>query len=400
MSFIATRLQAVKPSTTLAVTAKAKELESQGVNIISLAAGEPDFDTPENIKKAAIQGIKNGATKYTVVSGTAELKKAICNKFKRDNQLDYDQSEIIVGTGGKQVIYNLFMATINEGDEVIIPAPYWVSYPDMVLLAGGTPVTVMSDMSTGFRPKTSEIEAAITAKTKWFILNSPSNPSGATYTEEELKELAALFRKYPNVHIMCDDIYEHIIFDGFQFKTLATIAPDLKERIFIINGVSKAYSMTGWRIGYGAGNKDIIKAMTVIQSQSTSNPSSISQVAAVEALNGTQDFIKPNAENFCKKRNLVMSLIDEIDGLECYKSEGAFYLFPKCSKLFGKKTPNGNTIKNSSDLATYLLESANVAIVPGIGFGLEGYFRISYATSEELLKESCNRIAKAISQLY
>ena len=400
MSFIANRLQAVKPSATLAVTAKAKELESQGVNIISLAAGEPDFDTPENIKKAAIEGIKNGATKYTAVSGTAELKKAICNKFKRDNQLDYDQSEIIVGTGGKQVIYNLFMATINEGDEVIIPAPYWVSYPDMVLLAGGTPITVMSDMSTVFRPKPSDIETAITAKTKWFILNSPSNPSGATYTEEELKALAEVFRKHPNVHIMCDDIYEHIIFDGFQFKTLATIAPDLKERIFIVNGVSKAYSMTGWRIGYGAGNKDIIKAMTVIQSQSTSNPSSISQVAAVEALSGTQEFIKPNAENFCKKRNLVMSLLDEIDGLECYKSEGAFYLFPKCSELFGRKTPNGNIIENSSDLAIYLLESANVAIVPGIGFGLEGYFRISYATSEELLIESCNRIAKAISQLY
>lgn len=400
MSFIATRLQAVKPSATLAVTAKAKELESQGINIISLAAGEPDFDTPENIKKAAIEGIKNGETKYTAVSGTIELKKAICNKFKRDNQLDYDQNEVIVGTGGKQVIYNLFMATINEGDEVIIPSPYWVSYPDMVLLAGGTPVTVISDMSTGFRPKPSDIEAVITAKTKWFILNSPSNPSGATYTEEELKALAKLFRKYPHVHIMCDDIYEHITFDGFQFKTLATIAPDLKERIFIVNGVSKAYSMTGWRIGYGAGNKDIIKAMTVIQSQSTSNPSSISQVAAVEALNGTQDFIKPNAENFCAKRNLVMSLLSEIDGLECYKSEGAFYLFPKCSKLFGKKTPNGNIIENSSDLATYLLESANVAIVPGIGFGLEGYFRISYATSEELLTESCNRIAKAISQLY
>ncbi len=390
MSFIATRLQAVKPSATLAVTAKAKELESQGINIISLAAGEPDFDTPENIKKAAIEGIKNGETKYTAVSGTIELKKAICNKFKRDNQLDYDQNEVIVGTGGKQVIYNLFMATINEGDEVIIPSPYWVSYPDMVLLAGGTPVTVISDMSTGFRPKPSDIEAVITAKTKWFILNSPSNPSGATYTEEELKALAELFRKYPHVHIMCDDIYEHITFDGFQFKTLATIAPDLKERIFIVNGVSKAYSVTGWRIGYGAGNKDIIKAMTVIQSQSTSNPSSISQVAAVEALNGTQDFIKPNAENFCAKRNLVMSLLSEIDGLECYKSEGAFYLFPKCLKLFGKKTPNGNIIENSSDLATYLLESANVAIVPGIGFGLEGYFRISYATSEELLTESCN----------
>lgn len=399
MSLIATRLQAVKPSPTLAVTAKAKELAAQGINIISLAAGEPDFDTPENIKEAAIEGITNGATKYTVVSGTMELKRAICDKFKRDNQLDYDQSEVIVGTGGKQVIYNLFMATINEGDEVIIPAPYWVSYPDMVLLAGGNPVTVMSDMSTGFRPKPSDIEAAITDKTKWFILNSPSNPSGAAYTQAELQSLAEVFRKYPHVHIMCDDIYEHITFDGFEFKTLATIAPDLKERIFIINGVSKAYSMTGWRIGYGAGNKDIIKAMTVIQSQSTSNPSSVSQVAAVEALNGTQDFIKSNAENFCAKRDLVLSLLGGIDELECYKSEGAFYLFPKCSKLFGKKTPNGDTIKNSSELATYLLESANVAVVPGIGFGLEGYFRISYATSEKLLTESCNRITEAISQL-
>ena len=399
MSLIATRLQAVKPSPTLAVTAKAKELSAQGINIISLAAGEPDFDTPENIKEAAIEGITNGATKYTIVSGTMELKRAICDKFKRDNQLDYDQSEVIVGTGGKQVIYNLFMATINEGDEVIIPAPYWVSYPDMVLLAGGNPVTVMSDMSTGFRPKPSDIETAITDKTKWFILNSPSNPSGAAYTEAELQALAEIFRKYPHVHIMCDDIYEHITFDGFEFKTLATVAPDLKDRIFIINGVSKAYSMTGWRIGYGAGNKDIIKAMTVIQSQSTSNPSSVSQVAAVEALNGTQDFINSNAENFCAKRDLVLSLLGEVDELECYKSEGAFYLFPECSKIFGKKTPNGDIIENSSDLATYLLESANVAVVPGIGFGLEGYFRISYATSEKLLTESCNRIAEAISQL-
>ncbi len=399
MSIIATRLQAVKPSPTLAVTAKAKELASQGINIISLAAGEPDFDTPINIKEAAIEGIKNGATKYTVVSGTAELKKAISDKFKRDNQLNYDQSEIIVGTGGKQVIYNLFMATINEGDEVIIPAPYWVSYPDMVLLAGGTPVTVMSDMQTGFRAHPSDIEVAITNKTKWFILNSPSNPSGATYTKEELEALAEVFRKHPHVNIMCDDIYEHITFDGFEFKTLATIAPDLKDRIFIINGVSKAYSMTGWRIGYGVGNKDIIKAMTMIQSQSTSNPSSISQIAALEALNGTQDFIATNAKNFGLKRDLVLSLLGEIKELECYKSEGAFYLFPECSKLFDKKTPSGAVIQNSSDLATYFLETANVAVVPGVAFGLEGYFRISYATSEELLTESCSRIANAISQL-
>ena len=399
MSIIATRLQVVKPSPTLAVTSKARELSAQGVNIISLAAGEPDFDTPENIKGAAIEGITNGATKYTPVSGTMKLKRAICDKFKRENQLDYDQSEVIVGNGGKQVIYNLFMATIDAGDEVIIPVPYWVSYPDMVLLAGGIPVTVLSDMSTGFRPKPSDIEAAITDRTKWFILNSPNNPSGAAYTEAELQALAEVFRKYLHVNIMCDDIYEHITFDGFEFKTLATIAPDLKDRVFIVNGVSKAYSMTGWRIGYGAGNKDIIKAMTVIQSQSTSNPSSVSQVAAVEALNGTQDFINSNAENFCTKRNLVLSLLGDAEDLECYRSEGSFYLFPKCSKLFGKKTPNGGAIKNSSDLATYLLESANVAVVPGIGFGLEGYLRISYATSERLLTKSCNRITEAISKL-
>jgi aspartate aminotransferase len=399
MSLIASRLNAVKPSPTLAINAKAKELKSQGINIISLAAGEPDFDTPDNIKNAAISGIKNGSTKYTVVSGTIELKKAICAKFKRDNHIDYDPTEVIVGTGGKQVIYNLFMATLNEGDEVITPAPYWVSYPDMVLLAGGTPVTIMSDMKTGFKVTPADVEAAITDKTKWFILNSPSNPSGATYTESELESLAEIFRKHPHVNVMCDDIYEHITFDGFKFKTLVTVAPDLKDRIFIINGVSKAYSMTGWRIGYGAGRKDIIKAMTMIQSQSTSNPSSISQIAAVEALDGPQDFIATNADNFCAKRDLVLAELGKIKELECYKSEGAFYLFPKCSKLFGKKTPAGEKIENSADLATYLLEKANVAIVPGIAFGLEGYFRLSYATSKELLTDACNRIADAISQL-
>lgn len=399
MSLIARRLQAVKPSPTLAVTAKAKELKAQGINIISLAAGEPDFDTPENIKEAAINGIRNGATKYTIVSGTPELKQAICNKFARDNNTNYDPSEIIVGTGGKQVIYNLFMATIDEGDEVIIPAPYWVSYPDMVLLAGGKPITVMSDISSGFRASPADIEAAITEKTKWFILNSPSNPTGATYSEEELKKIADMLRKHPHVNIMCDDIYEHITFDGFKFATLVTVAPDLKDRIFIVNGVSKAYSMTGWRIGYGAGHKDIIKAMTVIQSQSTSNPSSVSQVAALEALNGTQNFIASNADNFCAKRDLVLSMLSQIADLECYKSEGAFYLFPKCTALFGKKTPKGDIIENSSDLATYLLEEANVAVVPGIGFGLEGYFRISYATSQELLKQACSQMAEAIAKL-
>ena len=399
MSLIAKRLQAVKPSPTLAVTAKAKELVSRGVNIISLAAGEPDFDTPDNIKNAAITGIKNGATKYTDVSGSKELRQAVCNKFKRENNLDYALDEVIVSTGGKQVIYNLFMATINEGDEVIIPAPYWVSYPDMVLLAGGTPISVSSDMQSGFRAKPEDIEAAITKKSKWIILNSPSNPSGATYTENELKDFAEVIRKHPQLNVMCDDIYEHITFDGFKFKTLATIAPDLKDRIFIVNGVSKAYSMTGWRIGYGAGTKEIIKAMSMVQSQSTSNPSSVSQIAALEALDGVQEYIITNAINFQKKRDLVLSLINNIPGLDCYKSEGAFYLFPKCVDLFGKKTPTGSVINSSNDLASYFLENANVAIVPGIAFGLEGYFRISYATSEKLLTEACQKLAKSVVQL-
>jgi len=399
MSLIAKRLQTVKPSPTLAVTAKAKELRDQGINIISLAAGEPDFDTPDNIKEAAIEGIRNGATRYTNVSGTNELREAVCNKFRRENNLDYDISEVVVGAGGKQIIYNLFMATINEGDEVIIPAPYWVSYPDMVMLAGGKPVTVSSDMKNGFRMHLGDLENAITDKSKWLILNSPSNPSGATYTEDELKSLADIIRKHPNLNVMCDDMYEHITFDGFKFKTLATTAPDLKDRIFIVSGVSKAYAMTGWRIGYGAGNKEIVKAMTVIQSQSTSNPSSVSQVAALEALTGSQDHLKTNASIFQEKRDLVLSMINKIEGLDCYKSEGAFYLFPNCKNLFGKKTPNGTTINSSNALATYLLEEAHVAIVAGIAFGLEGYFRISYATSKEILEDACSRISNAISRL-
>jgi len=399
MSLIAKRLQTVKPSPTLAVTAKAKELKDKGVNIISLAAGEPDFDTPENIKLAAIAAIKNGLTKYTNASGTPALKKAICEKFKNENDLAYQADEVIVGTGGKQVIYNLFMATIDEGDEVIIPAPYWVSYPDMVMLAGGKPVFVSSNIDSGFRAKPEDIGKAVTVKTKWLILNSPSNPSGATYTENELKELAEMAREHPNLHIMCDDMYEHITFDGLKFNTLASVAPDLKDRIFIVNGVSKAYSMTGWRIGYGAGHKDIVKAMSIIQSQSTSNPSSISQAAALEALSGTQNYISTNAANFQKKRDLVLSKLNTIDGLECYKSEGAFYLFPKCSNFFGKKTTTGVTINSSNDMATYLLEEAHVAVVPGVAFGLEGYFRVSYATSEALLNDACSRIAKALAEL-
>ncbi len=399
MSPVAKRLSLVKPSPTLAVSAKAAELKRKGVDIISLGAGEPDFDTPENIKLAAIAGIKQGATKYTNVDGMPELKQAICEKFRRENGLDYLPEQVIVGVGGKQVIYNLFMATLDEGDEVIIPAPYWVSYPDIVLLAQGKPVIIEAHIETGFKISSESLERAINNKTKWFILNSPSNPSGAAYSKEDLLLLADVLRKHPHVHIMSDDIYEHITFDGFKFYTLATVAPDLKDRIFIVNGVSKAYSMTGWRIGYGAGNKDIIKAMTLIQSQSTSNPASISQVAAIEALNGIQSYIPENALGFQQKRDLVLSLLSGIKTLEFYKSEGAFYLFPRCTRLFGKKTPSGLILKNDTDLATYLLEHANVAVVPGVAFGLQGYFRISYATSKDLLTKACNRIEEAITQL-
>lgn len=399
MSLIASRLKSIKPSPTLAVSAKASELARQGVDIISLSVGEPDFDTPEHIKLAAIEGIKKGVTKYTNVDGMPELKKAICAKFKRENNLDYLPEEVMASVGGKQVIYNLFMATLNPGDEVIIPAPYWVSYPDMVLLAEGVPVTIEAHMETGFKITGEMLEGVITAKTKWFILNSPSNPSGAAYTKDELLSLAQVLKKHPHVNIMCDDIYEHITFDGFKFYTLATVAPELKERIFIVNGVSKAYSMTGWRIGYGAGRKEIIKAMTVLQSQSTSNPCSISQIAAIEALNGTQDFIPKNALGFRKKRDLVLDLVSKIKGLECYKSEGAFYLFPRCSQLFGMKTPSGQILENDNDVATYFLEKANVAVVPGVAFGSAGYFRISYATSEELLTKACQRMKEAVEGL-
>lgn len=399
MSLIATRLGFIKPSPTLAVSAKAAELKRSGVDVISLGAGEPDFDTPENIKLAAIAAIKAGATKYTNVDGMPELKKAVCKKFKRENGLEYLPEQIIIGTGGKQVIYNLFMATLNKGDEVIIPAPYWVSYPDIVLLAEGKPVIIEAHLETGFKIMPESLDAAITDKTKWFVLNSPSNPSGAAYSKQDLLLLANILRKYPHVQIMSDDIYEHITFDRFKFYNLVAVAPDLKERIFIVNGVSKAYSMTGWRIGYGAGNKDIIKAMALIQSQSTSNPSSISQMAAIEALIGIQNYIPKNVLSFEKKRDLVFSLLSRIKNLECYKPEGAFYLFIRCMKLFGKKTPSGKLLKNDNDVATYLLENGNVAVVPGIAFGLEGYFRISYATSEELLVKACQRIEMCINQL-
>ncbi|WP_342225596.1 pyridoxal phosphate-dependent aminotransferase [Rickettsia endosymbiont of Urophora cardui] len=399
MSIISTRLNAIKPSPTLAVVRKTLELKRAGIDIIALGAGEPDFDTPDNIKEAAIKAIKDGFTKYTNVEGIPALKEAIQAKFKRENNIDYDLEEIIVSTGGKQVIYNLFMASLNKGDEVIIPAPYWVSYPDMVLLAEGVPVFANCGIESNFKLSGEALEQLITPKTKWLIINSPSNPTGASYSHSELENIAEILGKYPYVNVMSDDIYEHITFDGFKFYTLAEIAPDLKDRIFTVNGVSKAYSMTGWRIGYGAGSKALIKAMTIIQSQSTSNPCSISQVAAVEALNGVQGYIAQNALNFEKKHDLALSILQRVKYFECYKPEGAFYLFIKCDKIFGAKTKSGKVINNSNDFGEYLLEEAKVAVVPGIAFGLEGYFRISYATSMEELEEACLRMERACNSI-
>lgn len=400
MALISHRLNLVKPSPTLAVNQKADELKRLGLDIISMGAGEPDFDTPENIKKAAIEAIKNGQTKYTNVNGTPELKKAIIRKLKGENLVEYKENEIIVSSGGKQVIYNLFMASLNDGDEVIIPAPYWVSYPDIVILAGGKPIILSCPMSDNFKLTPKKLRSVITEKSKWLILNSPNNPSGAAYTKAELIEIVNIVKEFPNLYIMTDDIYEHITFDDFKFYSFASLAAEIIDRVFIVNGVSKTYSMTGWRIGYGAGNKDLIKAMTVIQSQSTSNPSSISQAAAVEALNGTQDFIEKNRKDFEEKRNLALSILNSSDGIECYKPQGAFYLLPSCVKLIGKKTPGGEIIRNDSDLAHYLLDSGNVAVVPGSAFGLENYFRISYAMSAKNLEEGCKRIKAACQKLH
>lgn len=399
MSLISKRLELVKPSPTLSIVNKTIELQKLGKDIISLGAGEPDFDTPDNIKEAAIKAIRDGITKYTNVSGIIELKQAVQAKFKNENQLDYSLDDIIISSGGKQVIYNLFMASLDKEDEVIIPSPYWVSYPDIVMLAGGTPVFINCDMANNFKLNPEGLERIITSKTKWLIINSPSNPTGAAYTRKELEDIAALLRNYPHINIMSDDIYEHIIFDNFQYYTFAQIAPDLHERIFTVNGVSKSYSMTGWRIGYGAGFKPLVKAMTIIQSQSTSNPSSISQMASIEALTGRQDFIKINTNNFEKKRDLALSILNNVPALSCYRPDGAFYLFPQCKGLFGLKTPNGKVIKNSHDLAQYLLEDSGVAVVPGVAFGLEGYFRISYSTSIDNLQEGCLRIERACTQL-
>jgi len=398
MSIISDSLKRIKPSPTIAVTQKAKELKAAGKDVIGLGAGEPDFDTPDNIKKAAIEAIQNGDTKYTTVDGTKALKEAIVKKFKRENNLNYTSDQITVGAGGKHVIYNLMMATLNKGDEVIIPAPYWVSYPDIVLLAGANPIVIECSEEQGFKLSAKDLEAKITNNTKWLILNSPSNPTGACYTELEIKNLSQVLKRNPHVNILSDDIYEHVTYDNFKFFTIAQI-PEIKNKVVTMNGVSKSYAMTGWRIGYAAGDKEIIKAIAKIQSQSTTNPSSISQAAAVEALNGKQDFIPIRAKAFQERRDFVVNSLNAIDGISCLRPDGAFYVFPNCKKLIGKKDKEGKKIQNDTDFVQSLLENFGVAVVQGSAFGLEGFFRISYATSMENLEKAMNKIKKFCESL-
>ncbi|MDF1669863.1 MAG: pyridoxal phosphate-dependent aminotransferase [Roseovarius sp.] len=394
MTFLSATLSRVKPSPTIAVSTKAAEMKAAGQDVIGLGAGEPDFDTPANIARAGIQAIQEGKTRYTAPDGIIELKQAICDKLKRDNNLEYTTDQVSVGTGGKQILYNALMATMNEGDEVVIPAPYWVSYPDMVLLAGGTPVIAEASLQTGFKLTADQLEAAITPKTKWLIFNSPSNPTGAGYTWDELKELTDVLMRHPHVWVMSDDMYEHLAYDDFKFCTPAEVEPRLYERTLTCNGVSKAYAMTGWRIGYAAGPVELIKAMRKIQSQSTSNPCSISQWAAVEALNGSQDFIPVHNEIFVRRRNLVVEMLNAAEGIQCPTPNGAFYVYPSIAGLIGKTTPAGTVIKNDEVFATALLEETGVAVVFGAAFGLSPNFRVSYATSDENLKEACTRIQK------
>ncbi len=387
-------LARVKPSATLAVTARARELKREGRDVIGLGAGEPDFDTPDNIKEAAIAAIRRGETKYTDVDGLPELKAAVAAKFARENGLTYAVNQIHVAPGGKTVIYNALLATLSPGDEVIVPAPYWVSYPDMVLLAGGEPVTVVGHEADGFKLKPAALEAAITPRTKWLILNSPSNPTGAAYTGAELEALAAVLRRHPQVWILTDDMYEHLIYGDFDYKTIAQVAPDLYDRTLTVNGVSKAYAMTGWRIGYGGGPKPLIDLMRKVAGQTTSNPSSVSQWAAVEALNGPQDFIGERAKHFEARRDLVVSMLNQATGIRCATPEGAFYVYPSIEGLIGKATEGGVTIDSDDTFATELLDAEGVAVVQGSAFGLSPYFRISYATSESVLEEACGRIQR------
>ncbi|MGH1330847.1 MAG: pyridoxal phosphate-dependent aminotransferase [Paracoccaceae bacterium] len=392
MPFLSDTLARVKPSPTIAVTNKARELKAAGRDVIGLGAGEPDFDTPEHIKAAGIAAIERGETKYTAVDGTPELKAAICAKFARDNGLTYTPSQITVSSGGKQVLYNALVATLNPGDEVIIPAPYWVSYPDMVLLAGGTPVAIEGGIETGFRITPEQLEAAITPKTKWVIFNSPSNPTGAGYTRDQLKALTDVLLRHPHVWIMSDDMYEFLVFDGFEFTSPAQIEPRLYERTLTCNGVSKAYAMTGWRIGYAGGPEPLIAAMRKVQSQSTSNPCSISQAAAVEALNGPHDFIAQNNETFKRRRNMVVEMLNAAEGILCPMPDGAFYVYPSIAGCIGKTSPAGTLIKDDETFANALLEESGVAVVFGAAFGLSPNFRVSYATSDAALKEACTRI--------
>jgi aspartate aminotransferase len=399
MSFLSAALDRVKPSATIAVTDKARELKAAGRNVIGLGSGEPDFDTPANIKLAAIHAIEAGKTKYTAVDGIPELKQAIIAKFQRENGLTYTPKQIIVGTGGKQVLYNALVATLNPGDEVIIPAPYWVSYPEMVALAGGESVPVVCTAEFGFKLQPSALEAAITPKTKWIILNSPSNPTGAAYSRAELKALTDVLVKHPQVWVMTDDMYEHLVYDDFAFTTPAQIEPKLFDRTLTVNGVSKAYCMTGWRIGYGGGPAHLISAMTTIQSQSTSNPSSIAQWAAVEALNGPQEFIPLHNKTFKERRDLVVAMLNQAKGIDCPRPEGAFYVYPSCAGTIGKTAPSGNVINNDQDFVTELLETEGVAVVQGSAFGLGPAFRISYATKTSDLEEACKRIQRFCGNL-
>ncbi len=399
MSILARRITNIKPSATLSVTHKAQELKAEGNSIISLSAGEPDFDTPKNIQNFAINAIHAGYNKYTAVDGISDLKTAVAKKFKRDNNLDYENNEIIIGSGAKHILFNTIMSTVNPGDEVIIPAPYWPSYPAMVTLAEGTPVIARCSEQDHAKLTPENLERHLTKKTKWLMLNSPNNPTGGIYNPQELRALGAVLAAHPNVYIMSDDIYEHIRYNSEKYYTFAEAVPSLKSRVVVINGVSKAYAMTGWRIGYAGGPKNIIQAMSKLQSQSTSHPTSVAQYAAVEALNGAQDCLKTYNTLFKQRRDLVINMLNSIAGLECPAPPGAFYVYPSCKKLIGKTTPKGQKIKSDIDFATYLLEEAGVAVVPGVAFGLSPYFRLSYAAHDNILISGCNRIKVACEKL-
>ena len=399
MTFISDSLNKIKPSATMVITAKATQLKREGKKVIGLSSGEPDFDTPQHVKQAAIDAINSGYTKYTNIEGIPELRQSIVEKFKKDNDLDYDVSNVIVGTGGKQILFNALMSSLNKDDEVIIPAPYWVSYPDMTLLAGGKPIFVDCSSETNFKLTGEALDKVITKNSKWLILNSPSNPTGSCYSLSELEEIANVVRKHENLYVMTDDIYEYIVYDNFKFYTLAQVAPDLKDRILTVNGVSKSYCMTGWRIGYAAGPSLLIKAMIKIQGQSTSNPSSISQYAALAGISGSKEFLDPCLNAFDERRHFVVDKLKSIKGISCILPEGAFYAYPNVSGLIGKKTQNGKILNNDAEIVEWLLESAEVAAVPGVAFGLEPYFRVSYATSLEVLKEAMNRIEEAVLTL-